>query len=69
MKDDSKTREQLAKLIGLDEVPEIDLDAIDKLDGLLDDFVDGPVDCVRLLKEVRIRDFYKDYRPLGETTK
>ena len=66
MKDDSKMREQLAKLIGLDEVPEIDPDAINKLDGLLDDFVDGPVDCVWLLREARIRDFYKDCCPLGE---
>ena len=66
MIDDSKMREQLTKLIGLDEVPEIDPNAIDKFDGLFDDLVDGPTDCVQLLKEMRIRDFYKTYHTSEE---
>lgn len=66
MVDDSKVREELAKMIGLDAVPEMDPNAIDKLNGLLDDFVDGPVDSVQLIKEGRIRDFYKDHRDLEE---
>lgn len=49
-------------MIGLDSVPEIDQNAIDRLDGLFDDLVDGPIDCVQLLKEYRIRDFYKNYQ-------
>lgn len=64
--DDSKVREELARMIGLDAVPEIDPNAIDKLDGLLDDLVDGPVDSVQFLKEARIGDFYRKYRDLGE---
>lgn len=59
--DDSKIREELAKMIGLDAVPEIDPNAIDKLDGLFDDLTDGPTDCVQLLKEFRVRDFYREY--------
>lgn len=66
MIDDSKTREELARMIGLDAVPEIDPNAIDKLNGLLDDFLDGPVDCVQLIKEGRIRDFYKSHHGLEE---
>lgn len=62
MRDDSKMREELAKLIGLDAVPEIDPNAINKLDGMFDDLVGGPVDCVQLLKEARIRDFYRIYQ-------
>ena len=58
MKDDSKMREKLAKLVGLDSVPVIDPNAIDKLDGLFDDLIDGPIDCVQIIKEARIRDFY-----------
>ena len=58
MIDDLKMREKLAKLVGLDTVPEIDPNAIDKLDGLLDDLIDGPIDCVQLIKEARIRDYY-----------
>ena len=61
MIDDSKVREELAKMIGLDSVPEIDPNAIDRLDGLLDDFIDGPIDSVQFIKECRIRDFYKTY--------
>jgi len=53
--DDSEMREALAKLVGLDAVPEIDPDAIEKLDGLLDGLIDGPIDCVQLIKEVRSR--------------
>ena len=67
--DDSKIREELAKMIGLDAVPEIDPNAIDKLDGLFDDLIDGPTDCVQLLKEFRVRDFYKRSRCSGETAK
>ena len=58
MKDDLKTREELAKLVGLDTVPEIDPNAIEKLDGLFDDLIDGPIDCVQLIKETRIRDYH-----------
>lgn len=48
-------REKLAKLVGLDTVPEIDPNAIEKLDGLLDGLVGGPIDSVQLIKEVRSR--------------
>ena len=58
MKDDSKMREKLAKLVGLDTVPEIDPKAMEKLDGLFDDLIDGPIDCVQLIKEARIRDYH-----------
>ena len=58
---DLKVRTDLAKLIGLDEIPDFDPAAIDKLDGLLDGLVDGPVDCVELLRESRVRDYYKRY--------
>lgn len=53
--DDSEMREALAKLVGLDTVPEIDPDAIEKLDGLLGELVGGPIDSVQLIKEVRSR--------------
>ena len=53
--DDSEMREALAKLVGLDTVPEIDPDAIEKLDGLLDGLIDGPIDSVQIIKEARSR--------------
>ena len=53
--DDSEMREALAKLVGLDTVPEIDPNAIEKLDGLLDDLIGEPIDCVQIIKEARSR--------------
>jgi len=60
MIDDSKMRKELAKMVGLDSVPEIDPSAIDRLDGLLDDLVDDPVDSVQLLKEHRMGKMMND---------
>jgi len=51
---DYEHRKWLAKnILGLDEPPELDPDAIYRLDGILSDLFDGPIDSVELVKEVR----------------
>lgn len=62
---DYDQRLHLAKMIGLDEVPDIDPDGWNKLDGLLDDLFDGEVDAVELVKQVRRR---RHYRSAGKRT-
>ena len=58
---DYKERKRLAKLIGLDDVPELDSSAFDELEGLWDDlFSEGEeIDSVELVKQIRYRDYKK----------
>lgn len=57
--DDYKERLELAKIIGLDEIPEPNIEAIDRLAGIFDDLDCGPIDSVELIKEIRQRDYWK----------
>ena len=50
---DYEQRLFLAKLIGLDEVPEPNEKSFDNLAGLFSDVFDGEVDAVELVKDVR----------------
>ena len=54
---DYEARKWLAQnILGLEEPPELDPEAIDRLDGMFDDiFGDEPMDSVQLIKEIRRR--------------
>jgi len=56
---DYEERKWLAKnILGLEEPPELDPEAIDRLKGMFDDiFGDEPIDAVQLVKEVRRRHY------------
>lgn len=50
---DYDQRLKLAKMIGLDEVPELDDNAIDNISGMFSDIFDDDDDAVELIRDVR----------------
>jgi len=53
---DYEQRKWLAQnILGLDDAPELDPDALEKLDGVLSDVFEGEVDAVQLIKDARAK--------------